>query len=289
MDGSPQLWQAVEMELNSPVKMARRIAGGDVAHTFIVHLLNGQRVFCKSHPRPVQGMFQAEAQGLDLLRVPNGPRIPNIVGFRDAPDDVSFLLLEVLEQGVTDASAQIRTGESLAALHGAPNQTQFGLRTTNFIGTIEQENGWMEQWPKFFVERRLWPQIQRAQYSLGRSLMRTLDRVVERAMDELKTDEPACRVHGDLWSGNRLIDAQGRPCLIDPAAFYGNREVDLAMMQLFGGFEAGCIDAYQQLLPLAPGASRRRDFYQLYYLLVHVNLHGASWAGQVAQVAWRIS
>ena len=289
MDGSPQLWKAVESELNRPVKLARRIAGGDVAHTFIVHLLNGQRVFCKSHPRPVDGLFRAEAQGLDLLRVPNGPRIPKLIGFRDAPGDVSFLLLEVIDQGTMDTASQIRIGESLAALHGAPTPHQFGLDNNNFIGTLEQENGWLAEWPQFFVERRLWPQIQRAQHTLGRSLMRTLNRVLERAIDELKTDEKACKVHGDLWSGNCLIDDEGRPCLIDPAAFYGNREIDLAMMQLFGGFEADCMDAYAQNLPLEPGAERRRDFYQLYFLLVHVNLHGPSWAGQVAQVAWGIS
>ena len=119
--------------------------------------------------------------------------------------------------------------------------------------------------------------------------MRTLDRVIERAPEELVNDESPCRVHGDLWSGNRLIDDQGRPCLIDPAAFHGNRELDLAMMKLFGGFTEPCMDAYQQTLPLVPGASRRMEFYQLYFLLVHVNLHGPSWAGQVAQVAWGLS
>jgi fructosamine-3-kinase len=180
-------------------------------------------------------------------------------------------------------------GEALAALHTAPCGDRFGYSKTNFIGTLEQDNAWMGDWGTFFVERRLRPQVQLAQRILGRSLLKTLDVVMGQAPGELETGEAPCRVHGDLWSGNRIIDEEGEPWVIDPAAFCGNRELDLAMMRLFGGFGEECFSAYEELAPLPPGAVRRTEFYKLYFLLVHVNLHGPSWAGQVAQVAWELT
>jgi len=234
-------------------------------------------------------MFQAEADGLDFLRIPEGPKIPRILGLVQTELDPSFLLLEAVKVGRPTAQSEVRMGEALATLHTQTSETRFGYPESNFIGTLEQKNDWMDCWAEFFVEQRLWPQMGKAQRALGRSLCRQLDTVLERARDELKTDEAPCRVHGDLWSGNRLTDEAGEPWLIDPATVHGHRELDLAMMKLFGGFEPACFDAYTQLAPLPPGSERRSQYYQLYYMLVHVNLHGPSWAGQVAQLAWDLS
>jgi fructosamine-3-kinase len=289
MDGNPELWEAVGAELGSPVRQTRRITGGDISHAFLARLVNGEAIFCKTHPHPHPRMFQVEADGLDFLRTPGGPQIPRVLALRDATSGPGFLVLERVRSAPSSPASETRMGEALATLHRGSTSELFGYPESNYIGTLAQENDWQEDWATFFVERRLWPQVQQAHRILGRSLLRTLDSVLEKAREELRTEEPPCRVHGDLWAGNRIIDDQGEPWLIDPAVVHGNREMDLAMMQLFGGFGPECFAAYNHLAPLEPESDRRAEYYQLFFLLVHVNLHGASWAGQVAQVAWGLS
>ena len=289
MDGTPELWTAVSNTLNSDVRKIRRIAGSGVGNAFIVQVQDGRTVFCKTHARPTPGMFRSESDGLDFLRVPDGPRVPQVLAVNDGVGEPCFILLEAIQSTRPDRDGDRRAGEALAVLHCAPSEVQFGYPITNHIGTLEQDNTWSSDWAEFFIERRLAPQIAHAHRCLGRSLRNTLGTVLERARTELRIDEAPCRIHGDLWAGNRLTDENGDIWLIDPAVVHGHREVDLAMMKLFGGFGSACFEAYTSVAPLEPGATQRIGFYQLYFLLVHVNLHGPSWAGQVAQVAWDLS
>ena len=194
----------------------------------------------------------------------------------------SFSPLELLDSGSRRSGFDEELGRGLAALHrsGAPG---FGLDHDNFIGRLPQPNGPCADWAGFYRVRRLGAQLELAVESrrIPDSLRRKFDRLFERLDELLGPVEPPARLHGDLWGGNLHVDEQGRPCLIDPAVYGGHREVDLAMMQLFGGFGPRVFAAYAEAYPLADGHRERVGLYQLYPLLVHVNHFGGGYVGQV--------
>ncbi|MFW6079748.1 MAG: fructosamine kinase family protein, partial [Gemmatimonadota bacterium] len=213
---------------------------------------------------------------------------PLSAGATNAPP---WLLLEWLEPGRATTGTWERLGRALAALHRVRAEA-WGWPADNFIGSLEQPNGETDDWAAFWRDRRLGPQLRRAYGSGGvgggghlddsdrRRFDRLLERLEELLADAAGADGPSL-VHGDLWSGNVHALASGEPALIDPAAYHGHREVDLAMSELFGGFPPRFYDAYEEAWPLEPGyRERRRSVYQLYYLLVHVNLFGAGYVGR---------
>jgi len=162
----------------------------------------------------------------------------------------------------------------------------FGFTENNFIGSLPQDNEPEDSWCDFFWKRRLEPQMQRA-VGAGRlesAIQRNLERLRRKLPDFFATPEPPSRLHGDLWGGNLHVDADGMPCLIDPAVYGGHREMDLGMMRLFGGFSAEVFDAYAEAYPLAPGYDERIMLTQLYPLLVHVNLFGGGYAESVKRI-----
>jgi fructosamine-3-kinase len=192
------------------------------------------------------------------------------------------LVLELLENGPQARNFEDRLGEGLAALHrfGTPG---FGLDHDNFIGSLPQRNLPHARWSDFYWAERLEPQLSRA-VAAGQASARLrsgLERLSARLPELVGPSEPPARLHGDLWGGNLHADAQGVPCLIDPAVYGGHREVDLAMMRLFGGFGERVFRAYEAAYPLAPGHAERVELYQLYPLLVHVNLFGGSYVNSV--------
>jgi fructosamine-3-kinase len=173
----------------------------------------------------------------------------------------------------------------LAALHRQVCR-RYGAVESNYIGTLRQSCAWRESWVEFWRDERLAPQVERARGRLGTGLVTRLDRVLAR-LDRWLPDRPvASQLHGDLWGGNWLETPEG-PALFDPSAYAGDREVDLAMMALFGGFPEPCERAYNEAWPLDPGAEERRPLYQLYPLLVHVNLFGGGYVNQVDSVVGR--
>ncbi len=169
----------------------------------------------------------------------------------------------------------------MAALHRYPAEAP-GLDHDNFIGPLPQPNRPCDSWPEFYAERRLRPRLEEA-LSGGKAPPRWRARFEDlfRALADLIPDEPMSRLHGDLWGGNLLVGPRGEPCLIDPAVYAGHREVDLAMMRLFGGFGTRVFQSYQESYPLQDGHEQRVHLYQLYPLLVHVNLFGSGYVSSV--------
>ena len=278
----------VTLASGARVTDAETVGGGDVNQARRLRLADGRGAFLKFHEGGDADMFPAEAKGLAWLREPGHLRLPTVLAVSRHDAEVPWLLMEDLGEGRPAADHDERLGRGLASLHGcAP--FAFGLDHDNYIGTLPQANGGADSWPEFYGRWRLRPQIERAHGHgvMPDSLRRRLERLVER-LDELSgPPEPPARLHGDLWSGNAHVAADGAPALLDPAVYGGHREMDLAMMRLFSGFSQRVFDAYQEARPLASGWEDRVPLCQLYPLLVHVNLFGASYLPGLEQAARR--
>lgn len=275
--------EQLERALGARVVRRSAVSGGDINEAHDVRLSDGRRVFVKTNRSADPAMFPAEARGLDWLRASRALRIPEVVAVSPA-----FIALEYLEPAPPRPGFDDELGRGLAALHrfGAPS---FGLDHDNFIGRLPQANAPLPTWSDFYRERRLEPQLRLATRSglADAALRRELERLFARLGELVGPDEPPARLHGDLWGGNLHTDGEGAPCLVDPAAYGGHREIDLAMMRLFGGFSERALAAYAESHPLAAGHAERVALYQLYPLLVHVNLFGGSYVASVRRVLSR--
>ncbi|HXK19823.1 MAG TPA: fructosamine kinase family protein [Polyangiaceae bacterium] len=278
-----ELEQALRYALGSAVQSVRRLSGGDINDAFEVELKSGVRVFVKTNASAAASMFPAEAQGLDWLRAAGALRVPEVLAVSSGREgEPCFLALELLTPAKPQRDFDEQLGRGLAKLHRA-GADRFGLALDNFIGSLPQRNRAHDTWADFFWYERLEPQLTRA-VAAGQATARMrsgLERLAAKLAQLVGPSEPPARLHGDLWGGNLHVDDAGAPCLIDPAAYGGHREVDLAMMRLFGGFGESVFRAYQELWPLAPGYAERIALYQLYPLLVHVNLFGGGYAESV--------
>ncbi len=282
----PALAQRLEATLGAPIADARALFGGDINQAARV-TAGGHTYFVKWNASAPPAMFPAEAHGLRLLASAEALRVPKVIAQGEAAGSApAFLVLEYIEQGRKGgADTMARFGEGLAALHRCTAE-HFGLERDNFIGRLPQPNPPTPDWVSFYRDHRIGYQMQLAR-ERGRLPKRREDlltRLMERMADFLPADVPPSLVHGDLWGGNYLVDAQGEAVLIDPAVCYAHREMDLAMSELFGGFSARFYDAYQAAWP-TPGYEERRALYQLYYILVHLNLFGESYGGRVESLA----
>ena len=272
-----------------PVRAAAPVGGGCINRALRLETGN-VRAFLKYNREAPPGFFPAEARALERLRAAAGgePRIPRVLAAFDpaeegTPGEPAWLLLEWLEPGRGSARLDERLGRGLAALHRAASGG-WGCEEDNFIGPLPQANAPAETWAGFWRTRRLEPRlgaVREAGYTPGPR--EEWDRLLERLPELLapaEEDGPSL-LHGDLWGGNVLAAAGGEPCLVDPAAYRGHREVDLAMTELFGGFGPRFYAAYEEAWPLRPGyRDGRRAVYQLYYLLVHVELFGEGYVPQ---------
>ena len=279
----------LETRLGSPIRQARAAASGDINQTFSVALVDGRQLFVKTHACAPAGMYMCEARGLAWLARAQALRVPEVLlATEDDDEGPACLVLETIEIGRRGRDFDVALGAGLARLHQAtPNE--FGLDHDNYIALLTQHNAGLDTWPRFYAERRLAPQTELARRS-GRitpALARRLEALCDKLEALVGPAEVPARLHGDLWSGNLLCDAEGQPCLIDPAVYGGHREMDLAMMRLFGGFSERVFATYREAYPLAAGADERVALYQLYPLLVHVNLFGGHYAGQVEQLIAR--
>lgn len=281
---SAKLAHKLAARLGSAVARSTPAAGGDINQAFHVWLQDGRELFVKTQSATLPGLFHDEARGLVWLAQANALRVPEVLFASEADDEgPACLVLTWIERGARARDYAEQLGSGLARLHrkGAPC---FGLDHDNYLASLRQVNQRAERWGEFYVERRVAPLAERAAQrgELPQALERRIERLLVRIPDLVGQEEPPARLHGDLWSGNVLCGESGEPVLIDPAVYGGHREVDLAMMRLFGGFSQAVFAAYEEAYPLCPGHSERVPLYQLYPLLAHVNLFGAAYLSQLS-------
>jgi fructosamine-3-kinase len=252
----------------------RRVGGGDINDAYAAELADGRRAFVKTRAGAPAGEYEGEAAALRWLAEPRALGVPAVLGASD-----QLLALEWLEPGPAGDAALL--GGGLARVHAA-GADAFGGAAPLRIGPLTLPNDPLPEWPAFYAERRLRPLIARARLSSagGRAVAAVCDRIADLA----GPPEPPARLHGDLWSGN-VLWSDGAPYLIDPIAYGGHREVDLAMLQLFGSPGPRFFAAYEAVAPLADGWRDRVGLYQLFPLLVHAALFGGSYGASVERVA----
>jgi fructosamine-3-kinase len=261
---------------------AQFLAGGDINTSAQVFSSEGV-FFVKWNHADQADMFEVEARGLDLLRQTDALRIPQVVGYGRELDK-AYLILEYIDPGPATNASWAALGHSLAVLH-SHTQPKFGLHFDNYIGSLPQANTLTVNGFDFFFDQRLLPQAGMALYRelLPKKSYDALFRLRERLPELLPADRPAL-LHGDLWSGNVMVTETEQPVLIDPAVYYGFREADLAFTKLFGGFDQRFYDAYHEAFPLEDGFNDRVAIYNLYPLLVHVNLFGSGYVSGVERI-----
>jgi fructosamine-3-kinase len=275
------------MTLPAGASNPHRVGGGDINEAWRVQL-NGRDAFVKTRPDAGDGEYALEAEGLRWLAEPGELRTPRVI---EPADD--YLALEWIEPGSLSAAGAEELGRGLAAIHaaGAPcfGDPGFGERlgVEARIGSLRLPNEPTEDWPTFYAERRLLPlaRIASERGALTSTGVADVERVCERLDRIAGPGEPPARLHGDLWRGNVHADTKGRPWLIDPSAYGGHREIDLAMLRLFGTPSERVFSAYEELTPLADGWEERVSLWQLLPLLVHAVLFGGSYRAAAERVA----
>jgi protein-ribulosamine 3-kinase len=260
--------------------------GGCINQASVITGADGRHFFVKWNSARLADMFAAEAEGLAALAETKSIRVPEPV-CHGIEGDRCFLVMELLELGGRLDPA--RFGEALARMHRHTAE-RFGWHRDNTIGATPQINAWRDDWIDFWREQRLGFQIDLAAKRGGGSSLRD---AVQAVMDTLPAFFDGYRpvpsvLHGDLWSGNWDADGEGNPVIYDPAVYFGDRETDLAMTELFGGPGQRFYDAYHATWPVDPGYRVRKDLYNLYHLLNHFNLFGGGYAGQSERLATRL-
>ncbi len=251
------------------VENARAVTGGCI-HRCYRATVDGRPRFIKVNEARFADAFAAEADGLAALHGA-GVRAPQPLK-HGTEHGQAYLVMEFLELRARGDWGAL--GRMLAHAH-RQSGPRFGWTRDNYIGTTPQQNAWHDDWRTFFAERRLAPQI-----ALARAKGFAVD--VGRALEVLDGHRPAASLlHGDLWSGNAAFLPDGAPVLFDPAVYFGDREADVAMTELFGGFPEPFYAAYDAAYPLEPGYARRKHLYNLYHLLNHLNLFGGGYLEQV--------
>ena len=278
------------MTLPAGASAARPVGGGDINEAFRVVLADGSDAFVKTRPGAAPGEYAAEAAGLEWLAEPGALRTPRVLAVDDG-----YLALEWVDAGRLEDAGAEELGRGLARIHfsGADAFGAFdalGGSSHARFGSLQLPNDPTAEWPSFYAQRRLRPlaSIAGEREALSPSGLAAVETVCERLPELAGPPEAPARLHGDLWSGNVMADAGGRPVLIDPSAYGGHREVDLAMLRLFGAPSRAFFDAYEEsAAPLADGHAERVDLYQLLPLLVHAVLFGGGYGAQVESAARR--
>jgi fructosamine-3-kinase len=280
---------ALAAALGQPVERLAPVAGGDLNDAFAAELADGSRAFVKTSADPAAaGSFAAESAGLRWLAEPGAIAIPEVLAVHDphppgaspsAPAAPRFLALHWIDAGPSTPEADEALGRGLARLHAAGAPAFGGPGATLRLGPLALPNEPTPDWPTFYATRRLQPlaRLAHERGALPPQALALLDRLTARLPELAGPPEPPARVHGDLWGGNVLVDRAQRPWLVDPAAHGGHRELDLAMLRLFGGPSERCFAAYAEVAPLAPGAAERVGLWQLAPLLLHAALFGGGW------------
>lgn len=231
-------------------------------------------------------MFAAEALGLKQMYATKTITVPQTVCYGIA-ENSSYIVLEWLYLAGRNNQGWTEMGRQLAEMHREGTSKQFGWDRNNTIGSTPQINSWMNNWSDFFAEQRIGYQLKLAKRRGGKFPESNL--VVDAVRDKLANHQPQpSLVHGDLWSGNAAIAEDGSPVIFDPATYYGDRETDLAMTELFGGFPGAFYDGYNEAWQLDQGYEQRKSIYNLYHVLNHFNLFGGGYANQALRIIRQI-
>ena len=284
----PLVARRAEELLDAQVIATAPVAGGDISTATRLRLSDGTTALVKTHHQAPDGFFDAEARGLawlDEAHREGGVAVPEVLAH-----DHECLILRWIEPGKPTADAAAGFGAALARTHraGAP---AFGAESDGFIGRLPLPNRTAPTWAEFYATRRLLPYLKlaRDRGAIGEDDAAAVEGVVRR-LEGLVPDEPPARLHGDLWNGNVLWALDGTCRVIDPAAHGGHREVDLAMLSLFGlPHLQRALDAYDEEHPLADGWRDRLGVHQLFPLLVHACLFGGGYGARAAETARQLS
>lgn len=271
----------IEQEINDQIEEIRSVSGGCISDAYMLNLSKGNDLFLKVNSSGNSDMFIKEAHGLQELKKADAIKIPDVISF-----DRNYILLEFIHSVRKQNNFSEDFGRKFALMHKYSNQ-YFGFYENNFIGSNPQvniaEENEMENWTEFYFNKRIIYQLKLAEgYGNSTSDLRNAIKKLETKIESIISDETEKPVllHGDLWGGNYVVDNEGFACLIDPAVYYGNREADLAMTKLFGGFDSKFYNAYNELNPLSEGYEHRENIYKLYHVMNHLNLFGSGYYGQ---------
>ena len=262
------------------------VSGGDINAAYRLTLTDGTRVFMKANRSAYTAFFQAEADGLAAIRETGAIGVPAVIASGSDERYGSFLLLEWIEAAHQKSNFWETFGRNLARMHLA-DAGCFGWKHDNYIGSTPQINMPHESWISFFRNCRLAPQFKRAQHWFDAVMRQRITRLLDHLDDILVEPPRTSLLHGDLWPGNFTIGSDGQAWLIDPAVYVGHAEADLAMTELFGGFHPRFYAAYQEVNPFQAGYAERRDMYNLYHLLNHLNLFGGGYLSSVDRILRR--
>lgn len=293
----PQYFTSIENALDSlfgkgtRIAQTDRISGGDINEAYGLTLTNGTHIFMKSNSKENVTFFTAEAAGLHAIAKTQSIGTPQILcyGTQEGSPGYSFLLLEFINGKNRIANYWETFAHQLAAMHQSSAADfvphgKYGFVQDNYIGAGEQINTPQESWIDFFRSCRLEPQFKRAASCFRTTDWKKITKLLDHLDDFLIEPVHPSLLHGDLWSGNFITGNDGKAWLIDPAAYVGHAEADIAMTELFGGFSPAFYAAYQETAPMQPGYHDRRDLYNLYHLLNHLNLFGQSYLATVQRI-----
>ncbi len=273
------------------VEKRQAVHGGDANESFRLQLSDGSALFLKANSIDNADFFIAEAQGLSAIKSAGAVRVPDIYG-TGIDDGYSFLLMEYIESARMEKEFWEKLGQNLAALHRAETASfvpggRYGFKSDNYIGAGRQKNSPKDSWIEFFSECRLRPQFELASRYFDSGMNRQANRLLDTLDRFLMEPESPSLLHGDLWSGNFMSDENGQPMLIDPAVYVGCSEADIAMTELFGGFDRRFYQSYFDSMGRLPGYEDRRDLYNLYHLTNHLNLFGSAYLSSVKRTIER--
>ena len=285
------LWQHIAARISelggTPFQPeAPRHLGGGCINTALKLSDGRQSWFVKTNDAGRLAMFEAEAAGLNAMADTATIRVPHAL-CTGTHGHQSYIVMEYIEPGSGGAGGQHLAGERLAAMH-RHTSGRFGWERDNTIGATHQPNAWRDDWITFWREQRLGFQLQLVGRNGYPSLQREGEKLLDRFAALIDHDPVPSLLHGDLWGGNISYDRNGQPVIFDPAVYYGDREADLAMTELFGGFGSAFYDAYNAAWPLQPGYRVRKTLYNLYHILNHTNLFGGGYAGQAQGMIERL-
>ena len=283
------LKEAVSLVSGKDVSVERKQAvhGGDANDAYKLFLSNGEALFLKANSISNKDFFRAEAEGVAAIMTTGTIRVPHIHAY-GTDDGYSFLLMDFIERTLPKKDFWEKLGTGLAAMHKADVSSfvtdgKYGFNSDNYIGAGRQKNTPKSSWIDFFSECRLRPQFELASRYFDSSLIRKTNRLLDNLEKFLYEPEKPSLLHGDLWAGNFMSDEMGQPMLIDPAAYVGCSEADIAMTELFGGYDRKFYDSYFKAMGAVPGYEDRRDLYNLYHLINHLNLFGSTYLSAVVR------